>query len=65
VNSTLALFLKLTAVITVGLILLVVLSHLLVLALKAVVVAAVIAAVAIGCFFVYNFFRRNRYPVIR
>ncbi|HEY1882532.1 MAG TPA: hypothetical protein VIX83_09545 [Candidatus Cybelea sp.] len=64
-NPTLALFLRLTAVIAVGLVLLVILSHLLLLALKAVIIAAVIAAIVIGCFFVYNLFRRNKYPVIR
>jgi hypothetical protein len=65
VNPTLTLFLKLTAVIAVGIILMVVVAHLLVIALKALVVAAVIAAIVLGGLFVYNFFRRSKYPVIR
>jgi hypothetical protein len=65
VNPTLVLFLKLTAVIAVGIVLLVIFAHLLVIALKALVVAAVIAALILGGLFVYNFFRRSKYPVIR
>jgi hypothetical protein len=65
VNPILSLFLRLTAVIAVGLVLVVILSHLLVLAVKAAFVAALIAAVVIGCLFIYNHFRRNRYPVGR
>jgi hypothetical protein len=65
VNPTLVLFLKLTAVIAVGIVLLVVVAHLLVIALKALVVAAVIAAIILGGLFVYNLFRRSKYPVIR
>lgn len=64
-NPTLVLFLKLTAVIAVGIVLLVIFAHLLVIALKALVVAAVIAALILGGLFVYNFFRRSKYPVIR
>jgi hypothetical protein len=65
VNPTLVLFLKLTAVIAVGIVLLVIFAHLLVIALKALVVAAVIAALILGGLFVYNFFHRSKYPVIR
>jgi len=65
VNPTLVIFLKLTAVIAVGIVLLVIFAHLLVIALKALVVAAVIAALILGGLFVYNFFRRSKYPVIR
>jgi hypothetical protein len=65
VNPTLALFLKLTAAITVGIVLLVIFAHLLVIAVKALLVAAVIAAIILGGLFVYNLFRRSKYPVIR
>jgi hypothetical protein len=36
-----------------------------VIALKALVVAAIIAALVLGGLFVYNLFRRSKYPVIR
>jgi uncharacterized membrane protein len=60
-NPTLALFLRLTAIVTIGIVLLVVALFL----LKILVVAAIIAAAAVGCFFLYKLFRRSRYPVIR
>jgi len=43
----------------------VIVAHLLVIALKALVVGAIIAALVLGGLFVYNLFRRSKYPVIR
>ena len=61
-NPTLALFLKLTAVVTLAIVALVVAAFL----LKIVLVAAVVAAIALGGFLIYNFIRRrSNYPVIR
>jgi hypothetical protein len=60
-NPTLALFLRLTAVVALAIVALVVAAFL----LKIAIVAAIIAAIVVGCFFVYNFFRRTKYPVIR
>ncbi len=61
-NSTLALFLKLTVVVAVAIVLLIVAVYL----LKIVFVAAIIAAVAVGGFLLYNFIRRrSKYPAVR
>lgn len=61
-NPTLALFLKLTAIVTGAIVLLVIAGYL----LKVVFVAAIIAAVAVGAILLYNFFRRrSNFPVIR
>lgn len=62
VNPMLALFLKLTAVVALAMVVLVVAWHL----LKIILMAAVIAAVAVGGFFLYNLVRRrSNLPVIR
>jgi Flp pilus assembly protein TadB len=61
-HPMLALFLKLTAVVTVAIVVLVVAWHL----LKIILIAAVIAAVAVAGFFLYNLVRRrSNSPVIR
>ncbi|HTU83058.1 MAG TPA: hypothetical protein VMF61_13060 [Candidatus Acidoferrales bacterium] len=61
-NPTLSLFLRLTAVIAIGIVLLFIAGIL----LKIVIVAAVIAAVLLGGFFLYSLVRRrNRYPMVR
>lgn len=61
-NSTLALFLRLTAIVALAIVVLVVAGYL----LKIVLVAAVIAAVAVGGLFLYNLLRRrSNSPVIR
>jgi CHASE2 domain-containing sensor protein len=61
-NPLLAVFLKLTALVAIGIVALVVAGFI----LKIVVVAALIAALVIAGFFVYSFFRRrSRLPVIR
>jgi hypothetical protein len=61
-HPLLATFLKLTALVTIGIVVLVLLGIL----LKIVLVAAVVAAVAVGGIFVYSLIRRrNRLPVIR
>ena len=61
-NPLLALFLKLTAVVAVAIVALIVAGYL----LKIVFIAAVIAAIVIGAFFLYNLFkRRSNYPIIR
>lgn len=61
-NPTLAFFLKLTAIVAVGIVVLIVALFL----LKILFVAAVIAAIAAGGFFLYNLVRRrSNYPVIR
>ncbi|MBV8489381.1 MAG: hypothetical protein JO199_02535 [Candidatus Eremiobacteraeota bacterium] len=61
-NQTLSLFLKLTAVIAVGLVI-IVLSGML---LKLVIVAGVIAGLILGGFFLYSYLRRrNSLPVGR
>lgn len=61
-HPLLATFLKLTALVTIGIVALVVLAFL----LKIVVVAAVVAAVIAGGIFVYSLLRRrNGLPVIR
>jgi uncharacterized membrane protein required for colicin V production len=58
----LALFLRLTAIVALAIVVLVVAGFL----LKVVVLAAVIAAVAIGGLFLYNLLRRrSNFPVIR
>ncbi|MGC1380159.1 MAG: hypothetical protein WA814_03935 [Candidatus Baltobacteraceae bacterium] len=62
INPTLAIFLKLTAAVAIGIVALILAAFL----LKIVVVAAVIAAVVIGGFFLYNLIRRRSgTPVIR
>lgn len=61
-HPLLALFLKLTLLVTIGIVALVLAAFL----LKIVIVAAVIAAVVIGGFFVYTLFRRrSQTPVLR
>lgn len=61
-NPMLSIFLRLTAVVTLGLVLLFVTAFL----LKIVVIAAVIAGLIIAGFFVYTLFRRRQnLPVIR
>ncbi len=61
-NPTLALFLKLTAIVTIAIVALVVAAFL----LKIAIFAAIVAAVIVGCFFLYNLVRRTKkYPVIR
>ena len=60
-NPTLAIFLRLTAVVAIGIVALLVAGML----LKIVIVAAAIAAVVLGGFFLYSFVRRTRMPVIR
>lgn len=58
----LALFLRLTAIVAVAIVVLVVAGYL----LKIVLLAAIIAALAVGAFFLYNAIRRrSRFPVIR
>lgn len=61
-NPMLALFLKVTAVVTVAIVLLFVVGFL----VKIVAVAAIVAALAVGIFFVSNYLRRrSNLPVIR
>ncbi len=61
-NPLLALFLKLTAVVTAAIVVVVIGFFI----LKIVFVAAVIAAIGVGAFFLYSLFRRrSNYPVIR
>lgn len=61
-NPTLALFLKITVAVTLAIVLLIVAAFL----LKIVLFAAVIAAVAVGGFLLYNLIRRRtKFPVIR
>lgn len=61
-TSMLALFLRLTAIVAVAIVVLVVAGYL----LKIVLVAAVIAALAVGGLFLYNFLRRrSSFPVRR
>ena len=61
-NPMLSVFLRLTALVAIGLVALVVAAFL----LKVIIIAAVIAALVIAGFFVYHFFRRkNQLPVIR
>ncbi|HVN69144.1 MAG TPA: hypothetical protein VMU38_05810 [Candidatus Binatia bacterium] len=58
----LTLFLRLTAVVAIALVVLVVAAFL----LKIAVLAAIVAAIAIGGLFLYNLFRRrSNLPVIR
>ena len=61
-NPMLGLFLRLTLIVGAAIVILVVAAFL----LKIAVIAAVIAAVAVGIFFLYNLVRRrSKYPVIR
>ena len=61
-NPTLALFLKVTAVVAIAIVVLLLLWNL----LKIVLIAAVIAAAAVGVFYIYSLFRRrSKLPVIR
>ena len=62
VHPMLGIFIKLTALIAIGIVGFVLLLVL----FKIIVVAAVIAALVVGGFFVYQFFRRrSQLPVIR
>jgi hypothetical protein len=61
VKPTLALFLRLTAIVAIAIVALVVAAFL----LKIAIVAAIIAAILVGAFFIYNLFRRSKYPVVR
>jgi len=61
-NPTLRLFIKLTAIVTIAIVVLIVAAFL----LKIVLVAAVLAAVGVGGFLIYNLIRRrSNFPVIR
>jgi hypothetical protein len=61
-NPALALFLKVTAIVALAIVVLVVAGFL----LKIVLIAAIIAAVAVGAFLLYNLIRRrSNFPVIR
>lgn len=60
-NPTLALFLRLTAVVAIAIVALILAAFL----LKIVIVAAVVAAIIFGGFFVYNLFRKAKSPVVR
>lgn len=61
-HPMLALFLKLTAVVTVGIVLLLIAAFL----VKIAILAAIVAAIAVGGYFLYNLIRRRpKYPVIR
>ena len=61
-NPMVALFLKLTAAVTIAIVLLLMLWHL----LKIILIAAVIAAIGIGGLLLYNLVRRrSNTPVIR
>jgi hypothetical protein len=60
-NPTLALFLRLTAIVAIAIVALVVAAFL----LKIVIVAAIVAALIFGGLFVYNMFRKARYPVAK
>jgi energy-converting hydrogenase Eha subunit C len=61
-HPMLALFLKLTAIVTIGIVLLVVAAFL----LKIAFFAAILAAIGVGGYFLYNMIRRrHKYPVIR
>lgn len=60
-NPTLALFLRLTAIVAIAIVALVVAAFL----LKIVIVAAVVAAIIFAGFFVYNLFRRSKHPVAK
>jgi hypothetical protein len=61
-HPMLALFLKLTAIVTIGIVLLVVAAFL----LKIALLAAIVAAIAVGGYFLYTMVRRrHKYPVIR
>jgi hypothetical protein len=60
-KPTLSLFLRLTAIVALAIVALVVAGFL----LKIAIIAAIVAAIGVGGFFVYNLFRRAKYPVIR
>lgn len=61
-NPTLSLFLRLTAIVAVAIVVLVLAGYL----LKVVLIAAVIAALGVGGFFLYNLIRRrSNFPIIR
>jgi hypothetical protein len=60
-HPTLALFLKLTLAVAVAIVALILVAFL----LKIAIVAALVAAVIFGGFFLYNWVRRARLPVIR
>jgi hypothetical protein len=61
-NPTLGLFLKLTAIVAIAIVVLIVAAFL----LKIVLIAAVVAAIGVGGFLIYNLIRRrSNSPVIR
>jgi hypothetical protein len=60
-NPTLAVFLRITAVVAVAIVALVVAGFL----IKIFIVAAAIAALVVAGLLVYSFFRRSRYPVAK
>jgi|HubBroStandDraft_4_1064222.scaffolds.fasta_scaffold00001_128 hypothetical protein len=61
-NPMLSLFLKVTAVVAIAIVASILLWNL----LKIVVIAAVIAAIGVGAFYIYSFIRRrSKLPVIR
>jgi hypothetical protein len=60
-NPTLAVFLRVTAVVAVAIVALVVAGFL----LKIIIVAAIVAALVVAGLLAYNFFRRSRYPVAK
>jgi hypothetical protein len=61
-NPLLLLFLRITAVVALAIVVLIVAGFL----LKIVLIAAIVAAIAVGAFFLYNFIRRrSNFPVAR
>jgi hypothetical protein len=61
-NPLVLLFLRLTAIVAVAIVVLIVAGFL----LKIVLIAAVVAALGVGAFFLYNLIRRrSNYPVVR
>ncbi len=61
-NPTLGLFIKLTAIVAIAIVVLIVAAFL----LKIVLIAAVVAAIGVGGFLIYNLIRRrSKLPVIR
>jgi hypothetical protein len=61
-NPMLALFLKLTGILVIAIVAIVVAGFL----LKIAIIAAVLAAIGVGVFFLYNLIRRRtNFPVIR
>ena len=60
-NPMLWLFLRLTALVAIGIVTLIVAAFL----LKIIIIAAVVAALVFAGFFIYSLFRRSRLPVVR